>query len=108
MQWTEVIEVLAGTEVEGSYSRKVSWDSPTLILTTRASIQPDREFEMRSPERDLAQSRLLAYLPYTELIQPDHRVRWRGDVYQIDGPPALWPYGTTRHTVLQIWRAQGG
>jgi len=107
-QYDEVIEVYSAVEVEGAYSKKLDWANPTLVLRSRASVQPDRSFEVRSPERDLTQARLNVYLPYTELIDDQHRVLWRGDWYEIDGPPGLWPYGSTRHTHLIIWRAKNG
>jgi hypothetical protein len=107
-QWDERIEVYSAAEIEGAYSTRKDWTSPVLVLLSRASVQPDRSFEMRSPERDLAQERLSVYMPYTELVDDQHRVKWRGLWYEIDGPPDLWPYGFTRHTHLTIWRAKNG
>jgi hypothetical protein len=107
-QWDERIEVYRANEIEGAYSVRKDWDNPVQVLLTRASVQPSRNFEARSPERDLAQERLDVYLPYTELIDDQHRVKWRNLWYEIDGPPDLWPYGSTRHTHLIIWRAKNG
>jgi hypothetical protein len=106
-QWDERIEVYAAAESDDVYARW-DWDHPTLVLATRASVQPDRDFEYRTPARDLAQERLHVYMPYTELVDDQHRVKWRGLWYEIDGPPDLWPYGSTRHTHLIIWRAKNG
>ncbi|AWN05295.1 head-to-tail connector complex protein [Streptomyces phage Ibantik] len=107
-QWDEVVEVYSAVEnTDGIYAKR-DWTGPVLVLSSRASVQPDRNFEMRSPERDLAQERLHVYLPYTELVDDQHRVKWRGDWYEVDGPPDLWPYGSTRHTHLIIWRAKNG
>jgi len=107
-QWDEQVEVYRADEIEGTYTVKRDWDHPILVLLSRASVQPSKNFEMRSPERDLAQERLDVYLPYTELIDDQHKVLWRGLWYEIDGPPDLWPYGSTRHTHLVIWRAKNG
>lgn len=107
-QYAETIEVYSAAEVEGAYSVKKDWTNPVLVLSSRASVQPDQTFEIRSPERDLAQERLHVYMPYTELVDDQHRVKWRGLWYEIDGPPNLWPYGSTRHTHLIIWRAKNG
>jgi hypothetical protein len=107
-QWDELVEVYRADKVEGAYSTKLDWTNPILVLTSRASVQPDRNFEMRSPERDLAQERLNVFIPYTTVIDDQHRVKRRGLWYEIDGPPDLWPYGSTRHTLLKIWRAKNG
>lgn len=107
-QYDEILEVWSAPEVMGTYTVKLDWEAPTLVLTSRASVQPDRQFEVRSPERDLSQIRYNVYLPYTEAIESTHRIKWRGDWYEIDGIPALWPYGATRHTALIIWRAANG
>lgn len=107
-QWDERIEVFRADEIEGTYTAKRDWSNPVLVLLTRASVQPARNFESRSPERDLAQERLDVYLPYTEVLDDQHRVKWRGLWYEIDGPPDLWPYGSTCHTHLVIWRAKNG
>ena len=106
-QWDERIEVYSATETDDVYARW-DWDHPTLVLSSRASVQPEKSFEMRSPERDLAQERLHVYMPYTELVDDQHRVKWRDLWFEIDGPPDLWPYGSTRHTHLLIWRAKNG
>jgi hypothetical protein len=107
-QYNAVVEVYSASEIEGAYTVKRDWDHPVLVLASRAEVQPDRTFEMRSPDRDLAQERLHVYLPYTELVDDQHRVKLRGLWYQIDGPPQLWPDGSTRHTHLIIWRAKNG
>jgi hypothetical protein len=107
-QWDEVVEVYSAAEnTDGIYTKR-DWTSPVLVLASRASVQPEKNFEMRSPERDLAQERLHVYLPYTELIDDQHRVKWRGTWFEVDGPPDLWPYGSTRYTHLIIWRAKNG
>lgn len=107
-QYDEIVEIWSAPEVMGTYTAKRDWDQAVMVLKTRASVQPDREFESRSPERDLAQSRYHVYMPYTELVEASHRVKWRGDWWEIDGPADLWPYGSTRHTHLLIWRAASG
>lgn len=107
-QYDERIEVYSAEEVEGTYTVKRDWTSPVLVLFSRASVQPHKNFEIRSPDRDLAQERLHVFLPYTELIDDQHRVKWRNLWYEVDGPPDLWPYGSTRHTHLVIWRAKNG
>lgn len=104
----ELVEFYSAPEIESSYTVKRDWDNAVLVLSTRASVQPDRVFETRSPERDLSQSRLHAYVPYTEALSENFRCKWRGDWYEIDGPPQLWPYGSTRHTHLLIWKASNG
>ncbi|WP_371665985.1 hypothetical protein OG306_33190 [Streptomyces sp. NBC_01241] len=107
-QWDELVEVYRASDIEGSYTVKKDWGHPVLVLSSRASVQPHRNFEVRSPERDLAQERLHVYVPYTEAIDDQDRVKWRGLWYEVDGPPDLWPYGSTRHTHLIIWRAKNG
>lgn len=107
-QWDERIEVYRASEIEGSYTVKKDWTTPVLVLLSRASVQPSRNFEIRSPERDLAQERLDVYMPYTLLLDDQDRVKWRGLWYEIEGPPDLWPYGSTRYTHLMIWRAKNG
>lgn len=107
-QYDERIEVYRAADTEGAYTTKRDWTSPVLVLTSRASVQPHRNFEIRSPERDLAQERLHVYIPYTESIDDQDRVKWRGLWYEVDGPPDLWPYGSTRHTHIVIWRAKNG
>jgi hypothetical protein len=107
-QYDEIVEVFSAPEEEGSYTAKRDWSQAVSVLRTRASVQPDKTYENWSPDRDLSSSRLWVYLPYTEIIESTHRLKWREEWYQIDGPPELWPYGSTRHTRLMVWRAENG
>ncbi|MFJ3084368.1 head-tail adaptor protein [Streptomyces halstedii] len=107
-QWDEVIQVYRASDIQGDYTTKRDWENPFLVLKTRASVQPHRNFEARSPERDLAQERLQVFIPYTEEVDDQDRVVWRDLWYEVDGPPDLWPYGSTRHTRIVIWRAKNG
>src|SRR5690606_21282668 len=100
-QYDERIEVYRASEVEGVYAKK-DWSDPVLVLASRASVQPNRNFEIRSPERDLAQERANVYLHYSEVIDDRQRVKRRGLWYEIDGSPDLWAYGSPRHTQMII------
>lgn len=72
------------------------------------SVQPTGATE--STDRgDLLVTRLTAYLPPgTDLVATD-RVRWLGDVYEVDGEPARWrdDLATEDHVQAQLKRVQG-
>lgn len=68
-------------------------------------VQPDRTVEARSPARETAQERLRVYLPFGVPLSSLDRIRYRDQIFEIDGEPMRWPHGGLRHTRAHVWRA---
>lgn len=75
-----------------------------VVWSGRASVQPDRAFEVRSPARETAQERLIIFLPVEADVDSADRVIWRGLIYEVDGEPARWAQGSLRHVRIRVWR----
>jgi hypothetical protein len=72
------------------------------------SVQPTSGTES-TDTGDLLVTTATAYAPAgTDLVATD-RVRWLGDVYEVDGPPARWrdDEGTEDHVQVQLKLTQG-
>lgn len=102
----ESVEVFRAEIVQETYTRKRDWGNAVRVWSGPADVQPDRIFEERSPERETAQERLMAYLPYGADVQSADRILYRDQWYEVDGPPLEWPHGSLRHTAVRMWKAE--
>ena len=75
---------------------------------TGCSVQPASAIEL-TDRGDLLVTNVTVYAPAgTDLLATD-RVRWAGDVYEVDGAPARWndDTGTEDHVQAQLKLVQG-
>jgi hypothetical protein len=72
-------------------------------------VQPRGISTEDTDQRTTVISGLLAFVPPGADIRPADRVRWRGDIYQVEGDPADWapPGGPAHHLELILRRVTG-
>ncbi|MBB5123252.1 head-tail adaptor [Streptomyces eurocidicus] len=87
-----------------AYTNHRDWQQAVRVWSGRASVQPDRSFEVRSPARETAQERLVLYLPAGADVDSADRVLWRGRWFEVDGEPARWTQGSLPHVRIRAWR----
>ncbi|GHF38608.1 hypothetical protein GCM10010218_19730 [Streptomyces mashuensis] len=103
------VEVHRAPLVESAYTRKRDWALPperTRHWSGRASVQPDRSFEVRSPARETAQRRLRVYLPAGATVESADRLLIGGRWYEVDGAPMVWGTGGLRHVRVNAWEVE--
>ncbi|MEU5187001.1 hypothetical protein AB0G83_07575 [Streptomyces klenkii] len=104
MLFTESVEVHRAPLAATAYTNHRDWQQAVKTWSGRASVQPDRSFEVRSPARETAQERLLIYLPAGVDVDSADRVLWRRRWFEVDGEPARWTQGSLRHIRIRAWR----
>ncbi|MEV8022501.1 hypothetical protein AB0O76_40655 [Streptomyces sp. NPDC086554] len=92
--------------VDTAYGRKRDWSAADVVYKGRANVQPDRSFEVRSPERETAQERVMIYLPFGTEVDSADRVQFAKHLYEVDGVPMNWGYGSIRHVRVRAWRVE--
>lgn len=72
------------------------------------SIQPRTSDELTG-QRNTVITGLIAYIPAGADIRPTDRIRWRGDLYAVDGDPTVWDdlAGTQDHVEVLLRRVTG-
>ncbi|MGK5496388.1 hypothetical protein [Streptomyces sp. URMC 125] len=103
--FTELVSVHRVQKTEGVYAKR-DWTNAAVVWSGPASVQPDRAFEVRSPERDTSQIRLNVYLPPDADVLPTDRIRIAGEFYEVDGEPMPWRAGSLRHIQLKVWKVR--
>ncbi|MEV0445284.1 hypothetical protein AB0I84_07545 [Streptomyces spectabilis] len=88
-----------------AYTNRRDWENARTLWSGLASVQPDRAFEVRSPERETAQERLVVYLPWGTPVDSTDRIVWDGRTFEVDGEPMRWQQGSLRHVRIRAWRA---
>ncbi|ARZ66907.1 hypothetical protein SMD11_1246 [Streptomyces albireticuli] len=99
------VEVYAAPLSDGVYTRSRDWASAHRVWAGLAHVQPDRSFEVRSPERETSQERLFVYLPWGVPVHAVDRIRYGGEWFEVDGEPMRWGHGSLRHVRIRAWRA---
>ncbi|MFG2228027.1 hypothetical protein [Streptomyces sp. NPDC048644] len=103
--FNDLVEIHTAPIAEGVYTRHRDWDNAKLAWSGLATVQPDRSFEVRSPERDTSQERLLVYLPWGVPVDSTDRVFYADEWFEVDGEPMRWAHGSLRHVRIRAWRA---
>ncbi|MFE3579402.1 head-tail adaptor protein [Streptomyces vinaceus] len=104
--FSDHVMVLRAGFVETAYGKKRDWSKPTVVFKGRGNVQPDRSFEVRSPERETAQERVLAYLPFAADVDSADRLQFGSQLYEVDGVPMPWGHGSLRHVRVRAWRVE--
>ncbi|MEU1353880.1 hypothetical protein ABZ410_08240 [Streptomyces cinnamoneus] len=109
MMLPDHVEVHRAPLVDAGYTRKRDWGLPTdrtRVWAGRASVQPDRSFEVRSPARETAQRRLRVYLPHRAAVESADRLLIAGRWHEVDGVPMVWGTGGLRHVRVNAWEVE--
>lgn len=105
IHFTDPVEIHSAPIKGGAYTRSRDWDNAELVWSGLAHVQPDRSFEVRSPERETSQERLVVYLPMNAPVDSTDRISFGGMWFEVDGEPMRWPHGSLRHIRVRAWRA---
>jgi hypothetical protein len=99
-----VVTILRATTTEDPYGNPVrDWDAATQTQVTGCSVQPVQGDEV-TVGRDTVVSRWRLYAPDgTDLLASD-RVRFEGDVYEVDGEVQRWDFPPLSHVTALLRR----
>lgn len=90
----ETVVVLRGDTVDDPYSNEpatgLSWDSPAETPVAGCAVAPRYANEGLDPFRPGVIVGLAVYMPAGTDVTARDRLRVRGEVYEVDGEPALW------------------
>ncbi|MFB8199396.1 hypothetical protein [Kitasatospora purpeofusca] len=89
-----------------AYTRRRDWGRAATVWTGRASVQPFRSTSPAEPERETTTEILIVFLPPTAVIDSADRIVLRGQVYEVQGEPAVWRAGALSHIRVTVWRAR--
>lgn len=104
------VTVLRATTTEDDYGNPVrNWGSATQTTVAGCSVQPVQSMGMDPGEvtvnRQTTISRWRLYAPDGTDVQSTDRVRWDGDVYDVDGEPQRWDFPPLSHVTALLRRA---
>ncbi|WP_327377673.1 hypothetical protein OG393_29225 [Streptomyces sp. NBC_01216] len=100
------VRILRAGLTETTYGKKRDWSRAVVVFKGLGNVQPDRSFEVRSPERETAQERVLVYLPYGADVNSADRLQFGSQLYEVDGVPMPWEHGSLRHVRVRAWRVE--
>ncbi|MEV0608125.1 hypothetical protein AB0I61_17340 [Polymorphospora rubra] len=103
--------IRAGTRTDRLGDEVPDWDAATEHDVDRCKVNPATGAETSGPldERAALSRRwILAAPPTADLLASD-RVRWMGDVYEVDGEVLPWrsPHGGVDHLYAELTRWEG-
>jgi hypothetical protein len=89
----------------GSHSR--DWPSAAPVTVTGVSVQPISAAAgsvESTVDREWASTHLVMYAPAGTDVQATDRVVWRGETFEVDGPPKVWidDVGVTDHVEVSL------
>lgn len=108
----EEVAILEAVESSDEYGNTVeSWDEPaTVAIVQGVGVEPRPSGESFTDSRNAVTSGFTLYMPAGTPVQPQHRIAVRGEVWSVQGDPAVWrnPYtGWTPGVVVQVGRTDG-
>lgn len=104
---TIVIRRAAVVPAEYGTGTTLDWNAATdSDPVTGCSVQPLQNPEI-TVDRDNVTTRWTAWVPFGIEVTAYDRVVWDGEVYEIDGDPQPWPFGSLSHLVLTLHRSHG-
>lgn len=76
---------------------------------TGCYVQPRGVSDEKADQRLTVTSGWLAFAPPGSDVQPGDRVRWRGELYEVEGDAAQWapPGGPAHHMEIVLQRVKG-
>ena len=108
----ELVEVLEASVSEDAHGNEVeSWDSPTVVDSDeRAAVEPRPTPSENNDARNAVTHGFTLYCKPGLNVTAKHRVRVRGQMWDVLGEPAEWrsPFtGWEPGTVVQVGRVDG-
>ncbi|WP_424214787.1 hypothetical protein ACN20G_23465 [Streptomyces sp. BI20] len=108
------VRVLKAPVVQsGPYTKSRDWGTAARGPWLAANVQPDRAFEVQSPERETSQERVLVFLPAGTDVDSADRIEVQEvtaastvRVYEVDGIPMRWNYTSQQHVRVRAWRVE--
>ncbi|QUI30679.1 hypothetical protein H9W91_07270 [Streptomyces alfalfae] len=100
------VEIHRAENVAGAYTSRRDWENASVVWSGFASVQPDRAFEYRSPERETSQIRQLVHLPPGADVEATDRIQIRGEMHEIEGEPLPWKFGSLSHIQVKAWKVK--
>ncbi|MFF9481397.1 hypothetical protein [Streptomyces sp. NPDC014733] len=100
------VEVHRAENVAGAYTSHRDWENARVVWSGWASVQPDRAFEYRSPERETSQIRQVVFLPPDADVEAVDRLLIRGEMFEVEGEPLPWRTGALSHIYIKAWRVR--
>lgn len=89
-------------------AQRRDWADATSTVLTGVSVQPMTATEATT-DREYTATRMTLYAPPDADLRATDRVVWRGDTYEVDGPPMTWVDlgGVADHVEAVIKRMAG-
>ena len=108
----EEVAILEATESTDDYDNAVeSWDEPTTVAFVQGvGVEPRPAGESFVDSRNAVTSGFTLYMPPGTTVTPQQRVAVRGEVWPVQGEPAVWrnPFtGWAPGVVVQVGRTDG-
>lgn len=108
----ELVEVLAATTSTDEYHNEVEdWTDPeTVDSDPRAGVEPRPSTFENTDSRNAITDGYTLYLRPGVTVTALNRVRVRGEIWQVQGPPAVWRSpltGWEPGVVVQVGRVDG-
>ena len=104
------VEVLRAPVVEDDYHSQVrNWDAAVVALTGLASVQPGFSTENPNDRQTTVTTwRLISADAVLFDIEPTDRIRWQGNVFEVDSEPMLWRWFNRDHHIELYMREVHG
>lgn len=107
----ETVQVLtAGTSTDRYNDTVEDWSAPTEVPVDGVGVEPRPSSESNQDARNTVVSGFTLYMPAGVTVTAANRVRVRGEVFLVDGDPAVWrnPFtGWEPGVVVQTKRVEG-
>lgn len=107
----ETVTVLAPVTSTDVYNNETDdWSVPVETTVEGVGVEPRPSSESHQDGRNATVSGFTLYCPAGTVVTAKNRVRVRGDVYAVDGDPAVWvnPFtGWEPGVVVQTKRMEG-
>lgn len=106
--WRQTITRIRPNTTVSRGSTIYDWDDPDELEIPECSVQPSSTTLSQDGRVQGVTDGLTVYAPEDADVQAGDRIRYRGNVYTINGDPLLWP-GVARmqHMQLNLTRWRG-
>ncbi len=107
----EVVVIRAGTTTDRYGDEVLDWDAPTEHTVRNCKVNPvagNEDTGLLDDRAALTRRWNLAAPPCSDIKATD-RMRWQGDVYEVEGEVLTWrsPLGGVDHLYVQLVRREG-
>lgn len=82
------------------------WDAATTVPVNGCSVQPFAAPAYTVDRKNIT-TRWTVWMPAGSPVSGRSRVRYDGEVYEVDGDPQRWGFPPADHVVVNLRRSQG-